>query len=380
MKRYTVIVLGARGAGKTVFLASLFRKLGVAGDYGFFLGADMHQKLQLNAVYNLIVTNEGWPDATQFKEISEWEFTCKVVSRSGKIYDAFEIVYLDYSGGRLTDITSKEESGEFQSLLNNADCLLGLLDGQKVYDYMEGIDKGGRFQNIEMAAVLQMLNESSNPVHVVISKWDLLEGRFNLEQIRDKLLQDPLFENLVKTKSRLGAPIRLIPVSSVGSGFAVREADGIMRKLPGAVPNPFQVEMPFALVLPDKIKSELERIAREEAKISSTQITVRTNLSLWDKLGRVLAGAVRTVKEYLPDKLQYTEKILRKIADRAERGATAKLLQAKKTEEQYRLEIQSSLAAVKDQESALEHTINSFLELERKLNFKFPASRLDMPS
>lgn len=380
MKRYTVIVLGARGSGKTVYLASLFRKLAVAGEYGFFLGSSAYQRTQLNAVYNKIVTGEEWPDATQFHDISEWEFTCKVVAPSSRIYDAFEIVYLDYSGGRITDVTSKEESSKFEARLNSADCLLGLIDGQKLYDYMKGIDKGGRFQHIELASILEILNQSSNPVHIVISKWDLLEGQFELKQIRDKLLLDPLFRNLVQTKSRLRTPIRLIPVSSVGSGFAVREADGQMRKVPGATPTPFQVEMPFALVLPDKIKAELERILREKEKISSTPVPVNPNLTLWDRIGQKFGGVVRLVREFLPEKLQYTEKILQKIAERAERGANQRRGIALRSAEQRRREIESSLANVNDQGSALEHTVNSFLELERKLNFDFPASYLDMPS
>lgn len=379
MKRYTVIVLGARGSGKTVFLASLFRKLSVAGEYGFFLGTNMRQQKQLNTVYNMVANGDRWPDATQLEELSDWEFTCRVVAPSSKIYDAFEIVYLDYSGGRLTDETSRKLTDEFEARLNQADCLLGLIDGQKLYDFMRGTDKGGKFQYEELASIFNLLNRSANPVHIVISKWDLLEGHFTLEEIRKKLLRDDLFLNLVRTKSRLRTPLRLIPVSSVGTGFAVREADGVMRKVPGATPRPFQVEMPFALVLPDKIKTEIERIVREKNALNKVPAPLPANLTLWDKVGRVFGGVVRTVREYLPDKLQYTEKLLQKIAERAERGASLKEGDARRIAEQRRRELQASLANVNDEESALEHAVDSFLELERKLQFSFPASYLDLP-
>lgn len=378
-KRYSVIVLGARGSGKTVFLASLFRKLSVAGEYGFFLVTNMHQQKQLNTVYNMVATGDRWPDATQLEEFSDWEFTCRVISPSSKIYDAFDIVYLDYSGGRLTDETDGRLTEELEARLNNADCLLGLIDGQKLFDFMNGIDKDGKFQYTELASIFSLLNRSANPVHIVISKWDLLEGHFNLEQIRQRLLKDDLFLNLAKTKSRTGTPLRLIPVSSVGSGFAIREADGLMRKTPGATPRPFQVEMPFAMVLPDKIKTELERIAREKVVLNMAPAPAPPHLTLWEKLGRAFGGVVRTVREYLPEKLQYTEKLLQKIAERAERGAHLKNAGARRAAEQQRQELQASLANVHDEETALEHSVHSFLELGRKLDYAFPASYLDLP-
>ncbi|HEX8188985.1 MAG TPA: hypothetical protein VF586_11575 [Pyrinomonadaceae bacterium] len=380
MKRYNVIVLGARGSGKTVFLASLFRKLSVAGEYGFFLSTNMRQQKQLTAVYNMVATGDRWPDATQLEELSDWEFTCRVVSPSAKIYDAFEIVYLDYSGGRLTDVTAGRESDKFESRLNNADCLLGLIDGQKLLDFMNGVDKDGKFQYTELASVFNLLNRSANPVHIVISKWDLLEGHFSLEQIRQKLLKDDLFLNLARTKSRLRTPLRLIPVSSVGSGFAVKEADGVMRKVPGATPRPFQVEMPFALVLPDKIKTEIERIVREKNQLSRAPAPMPAALTLWERIGRVFGGVVRTVREFLPEKLQYTEKLLQKIAERAERGAQLKDDEYRRITAERQKELQASLANVSDEESALEHSVHSFLELERRLQYTFPASYLDLPA
>jgi hypothetical protein len=48
----------------------------------------------------------------------------------------------------------------------------------------------------------------------------------------------------------------LIPVTSVGEGFAKRGAFGEMQKILGKIPRPFQVEVPLACVLPDLIQSK----------------------------------------------------------------------------------------------------------------------------
>jgi WD40 repeat protein len=39
MKTYKIITLGASGSGKTVFLASMFKALGIQVDHGFYLHA-----------------------------------------------------------------------------------------------------------------------------------------------------------------------------------------------------------------------------------------------------------------------------------------------------------------------------------------------------
>jgi GTPase SAR1 family protein len=47
MNNYKVVILGASGSGKTVFLASMFHELSTQGNRGFFLKAEGVNKPRL---------------------------------------------------------------------------------------------------------------------------------------------------------------------------------------------------------------------------------------------------------------------------------------------------------------------------------------------
>ena len=70
----------------------------------------------------------------------------------------------------------------------------------------------------------------------------------------ERLLQITTFANFVRSQRVLGT-CRLIPVSSVGTGFA-HEVDDSMRKVPGKVINPVRVELPVACALPDALTAQ----------------------------------------------------------------------------------------------------------------------------
>lgn len=59
MKNYNIITLGPSGAGKTVFLASLFKALSIQGEHGFFLEVEDSTKQNLlNKTYTELVSGE----------------------------------------------------------------------------------------------------------------------------------------------------------------------------------------------------------------------------------------------------------------------------------------------------------------------------------
>lgn len=114
----------------------MYKKLSTQGKQGFFLEVDSAEKRKrLHNIYTQIAIDEKWPKGTTYDEVSEWTFTCRVQTESLPIYSACRFNYLDYAGGRLTD-EMEDEDTSFESKLQNADALLGLLDGQRLKSLM----------------------------------------------------------------------------------------------------------------------------------------------------------------------------------------------------------------------------------------------------
>lgn len=378
MKTYNVIMLGPSGSGKTVLLASMYKKLAIQGDAGFLLEVEGGEKRKrLNNTYMQVAAGETWPRGTRFSEVSEWNFTCRVQTENLPIYSACRFAYLDYAGGRLTD-EMEEVDTDFDSKLDQADALLGLLDGQKILDFMRGGKDGNTLVFIDLPNMLQIMQRcgTQNPVHFVISKWDLIESKFSLEQIRERLLQIGEFKQIVQNRVKAGSQVRLIPVSSVGMGFAIPQPDGGMKKTLGALPQPFQVEMPIGCVLPAKIRFELNQIKEKREAEQARSIEVKPNLDFWDNLRLMFADAVNVVREWLPERYQFSDKMLQRLIDFAEEDPRKKQEEAAKRTEELQRDKEATLKAVEDEETALQHVMASFLHIESALDYKFPASNI----
>lgn len=312
MNTYTVIMLGPSGSGKTVFLSSMYKKLATQGDSGFFLEIDGAEKRKrLNNIYTQIAIDEKWPKGTKYSEVSEWAFTCRVQTENLPIYSACRFTYLDYAGGRLTD-EMEEEDSVFENKLKEADALLGLLDGQRLCALMRNEKLGLVWAVNDLPNMLTVMQSIQKPIHFAISKWDIIQGNFTLEEIRNRLLQIDELKNLVKSREKSVVPVRLIPVSAVGMGFAKLQPDGSMTKT-GVLPQPFQVEVPLACVLPDMIQTKLEELMKKRQEEVATPIEVKPNLNFWDKLGQVFGGGLKIVHKLLPKKYQFVEEILQKM-------------------------------------------------------------------
>lgn len=381
MNNYTVLTLGPSGSGKTVFLASMYKKLSTQGEYGFFLEVDSSNKRKrLKNIYTEIALDEKWPKGTKYSEISEWTFTCRVQTEKLPIYSACEFTYLDYAGGRLTDEVDAEEEvenedDEFEIKLKEADALLGLLDGQKIYQLMREEKDGKRWAINDLTHMLDIMQKSNNPIHFVISKWDILQGNYSLEAIKERLQEIEEFRNLIKTRNQSQIPIRLIPVSSVGMNFATLEPDGSMKKT-GEQAKPFQVEIPLACVLPDVIETKLKKLIEEKQEEENRKIEVKANFNWWDKLRDLIGDGFGIVKDFLPEKYQLPQDILEKIIKVTKEPVQKKQEAAEKRSEELRKEQAESLKAIEDEQTALKHAINCFLTIQYELNYKFPASDL----
>ncbi len=381
MNTYSVIMLGPRGSGKTVFLASMHKKLSTQGKLDFFLKVEGAEKRKrLNNINTELAIGEKWPTGTKISEVSEWEFTCRVQAKDLSIYDACKFVYIDYAGGRITD-EMPEEDQDFNNKIKDADIMLVLLDGQRLCNLMRQEKSGLIWASRDLPNMLDVVqNIQDKPLHFVISKWDIVEPNYSLREIRDRLLQEESFENIVRKRNEAQKPMRLIPVSSVGKGFATLKDDTMIKNV-GVLPKPFQVEVPLACILPDiidmKVQELIEKIILEEGK--NKEIEVKPELNWREKLGKFVGSfgeGVRKIHELLPEEYQLGENILEYLIEAAEKPARQKEAEAQRRTEELRAKQVESLNKVVDEKTALKSAVDSFNSIKNRLGIDFPESDL----
>lgn len=406
LKNYNIITLGASGAGKTVFLASMFKQLSTPGDLGFFLEVeDSRKEKLLTNIYWEFASGETWPRGTR-GEIAKWTFTCSVKTPDLSKYSVCQFTYIDYAGGLLTDLAAEEEEDnyfDFDKEVPNA--VLVILDGVKILSFMQATDfnKGdvGVLLQKDLPSIMRLLNrcKRDTPVHFIISKWDLVESNYSLLAVRNRLLEKvPEFQKIVRSRKEAGCPIRLIPVSSIGMHFATLQPDGKMQKKPGEIPSPFHVEVPLACVFIDGMQSHfnsgISELKGEQDKISKTPTQVKPDVNILDKMNQVVAKTVpfsaTVIRRILPDKQKINNNTLQKVIDLTEKtvhyveiNAQIKREEiakkedeaAKETDRLRRLQ-KESLKKVKNEETALCYAVEVFKGIQEKLVKDFPASDL----
>ncbi len=220
--------------------------------------------MTLNKIYADLTTGEEWPLGT--RNISEWVLTAYVNNSGTSKIPACKITYVDYKGGLITDVSDDEGTyGGYDSLatyIKEADAVLAILDGQKLLSFMQNPDLTNkvvlRWLHEDLPNLMQMVDNCNQytAVHFIISKWDLLEGSYSLADVKKRLLNTVReFDDVVENRRKVGCPVRLIPVSSLGKGFASLQSDGQMKKL-AVNPHPMNVEFPLAFALTDKLRNQ----------------------------------------------------------------------------------------------------------------------------
>lgn len=266
-----MVTLGPSGSGKTVFLAALQERLRTQSlDLGFYAKLPRPQERKLSQVYAQVASAGEWPPPTQRSEMPEWTFTCCVRSPYG-VFQTMKVRYIDYAGEHLTHPVDGESSvGEwFEERLETADALLGLLDGMKVRDLMFGKADAETYFRDELRSILSIMQDFDGPIHFVLTKWDLVEKHFTLTSVKQRLLRETPFHDLVESRKPARTRgfkvppgrIRLIPVSAVGPDFATLDHKGNVHKVAQANPRPVQVELPLVAVLPDLCVRAYEALA-----------------------------------------------------------------------------------------------------------------------
>jgi len=367
-----------------VFLASMFRNLSIQGEDGFFLDTKSHQKQNiLNKIYTDLIAGGIWPSGTKYSEISEWSFICRVRNiASLNDYLACEFIYFDYAGGRFTDMD--EDDTELQEKIRSSDAILGLLDGQKILALMSNKSNDPKlnvFLNKELPAIIKWMSNHEVPVQFVISKWDLLESKFSLKEICNQLLEIFVFKEFVFERNKKGSPVRLIPISSVGTGFASPESDGSMRKNEGAVPCPFNVEAPISCVIPDRIKQDIIKNVKKEKNIYNQDVDktgiahklLKNMLMLSPVIDLVVEGIVSIA-------MQEEDELAKLVANQFDNLVFSGVRRIVENHEKKLDELRNakdlSLKNVQNETTALRSAVKSFLYIEEKLTRDFPDSEV----
>ncbi|MEM7553296.1 MAG: ATPase/DNA packaging protein [Cyanobacteria bacterium P01_A01_bin.84] len=267
MNNFNILVLGASGSGKTVFLASLFKKLSTLGEFDFFLSVeDTKQRKSLIKIYKELIGGESWPAGTRNTVSLTFDCYTKDPEQSDRI-KVCTFTYFDYAGGLITDTAEENDITQFESLTDNANAVLVLIDGQKLLYLMEDEQLSNRvvvkFIHEDLPNLMQLVQKypATIPVYFVITKWDLLEYKnYSLKEVKNKLLNTITeFRNVVGNRKNAGCPVRLIPISSVGQGFAILE-NGEMKKLPGKIPQPQNLEITLAFALTDNPSNSFDNL------------------------------------------------------------------------------------------------------------------------
>ncbi|MFE9023845.1 hypothetical protein ACFYNL_35480 [Streptomyces sp. NPDC007808] len=338
MPAIPVTVLGPAESGKTVYLASLFRRLAIPRpDLGFHVQLPPEQSTRLNRIYQQVTSPDAWPLPQRRNEISEWEFTCSVRTARNETYSPFSITYLDYSGEHLTEPDGRVETGNrVLNRIEQSEFLLVLLDGVKVLRFLDGDPR----LTEDLVAIFSHMMKSQGIVHFVITKWDVLAAAgHTVQAVKDSLLRHPDFRDTVETllRSPTGATgVRFIPVSSVGLDFAALDPDGVTMVKKGGFPAPLNVEIPFMAVLMDLFERHLKALA-EQAGPGTQEIERRSQRLMWVRMAKDRVPLVRTflraaatrspvmrlVQDHMAEAfLQFVESQVTAYGDRVEQDIT----------------------------------------------------------
>ena len=210
----------------------------------------------------------------------------------------------------------------------------------------------------------------------------MLKNDFDLKEISDRLLEISIFEELVCERNKKGYPVRLLPVSSVGNGFVTSKSDGGMEKIPGAIPRPFQVEVPVSCVIPDRLKQDIIANAKKEEKIANQDISGTGIVHKFLK-SILFASPAIDIAVDLVVSTQVTDELGKVIANKFDDLVFSGIRKIVESNDKKLAELQeakeSSLKEVKDETTALKSAVESFLYIEEKLTRDFPDSEMLVP-
>lgn len=377
--KYHIIVLGASGAGKTVYLASMYNRLMVHDhEIGFYLSTNGQDRRELVARYESL-RNHQWPSGTRYSEMREWDFTCQVPTSNGAPYSTMDFVYLDYPGEGLASVPADPIAiKQLDNRIESADALLGIIDGHKVLAALSKTSLPfATSLSQDIAIILSNLQDRSTPVQFIITKWDLLANHdYSMSQVSEYLMTFFQFRTYIESCQKRRIPVRIVPLSSVGMNYAQLNGDGEMVPKEGGELKPHFTEMPLACVLFDQIEMRLERLKEEEEKKRRDSINAKPRWTSGDMFKKGAGQTLTALHSLLPDKFQWGEKFVQKINDVLEAPYDKKVRESIELERLLQQEKEASLKEIQDQKTAVNHVLNSMRYLRFQLEKEYPTSVL----
>lgn len=208
--------------------------------------------------------------------------------------------YLDYAGELLERAAESGSIAQSNLLrhINDADALLGMIDGHRVLQLLRDERAGRDYFQYKLRPMLGFMHRASCPIHLVITKWDLIrdfgepqgaDDRVRLDRVIEALLRYDHIKALSGVAGSGHKVVRLIPVSAVGPSFAQLDDDGRVSKLPDGEMRPMNIEVPLCAVVPDlfsQVEQELDDKSRRKL-----QRAMRAYLR--SEMGSILAHVLR---------------------------------------------------------------------------------------
>lgn len=313
---FRIVALGTAGSGKTVLLSTLFHTLNFqAPGRAYHLETDHRQRLTLGRLYSAVSdTAKGWPPGTRQGETREFVFDCVGVDRQARRQTVLRLSYLDYAGELLESDSGMDGKAldDLAERINGAHGLLAMLDGHRVLQLVNGERAGHHYFERTLQPMLGFMHGASCPIHLIITKWDLVRAGSGLaEGADDRALFDRVVEALmafdhikalVYVHSRRQV-VRLIPVSAVGTSFATLRGDGTVAKRSDGRLRPTNVDVPLCAVLPDLFRQVEHALGDTTRRNVSAEVLRAIRRDASGIVAAVLAGpagiAVRTALQGL---------------------------------------------------------------------------------
>ncbi|MEU4805119.1 hypothetical protein [Actinosynnema sp. NPDC023587] len=214
MQSFDVVPVGPAGAGKTSLLAAMKQGLeewepepvspGLRPD-------PVTASVLAEAWRSMRAAEPGAPVGAHHRALVNLWF--EAAADDGQ--PLFETRWVDYDGAAVTD--ARHAAGRaLAARVRGAAALVCVVDGELVAKLLDG-DRDG-FERA-MAGVWKLLDGQGGVVRFVVTKWDLLEDRASLSEVRDALLGQAGFVSVLRRSSVRPdgpGPVALIPVSVVG--------------------------------------------------------------------------------------------------------------------------------------------------------------------
>ena len=260
---FRVVALGLKGAGKTVFLASLFHALRAPDEHrSWFLDGDLRQDQKLEDIYGHVEDTgaNGHPGHRSGKRASSCSIARYVTivtpirCFASAIWTMREICWNQAT--RSTRRLTTSSGGPWRRMRCSSSSMAGV--AAVLNDPPAGHDD---YFERRLSPLVGLAGRATCPVQLLVTKWDLVRAadpggrdKARLERVNDRLADCRITDATFHGQGPIQNKVRRIPVSAVGSGFADLHDDGRTEKRHNAKLNPMNVEVPLCAVLPDLLK------------------------------------------------------------------------------------------------------------------------------